>query len=208
MKRIAFVAGSLLFSLAAWAQAPGGAGGAHGGGHGEVHHPHVSNWWHFGDAYKETPALGWLAITFVVFVVGLIAVAKKPMNVFLENRADAVRKAIEEATRAKADAERRAREAEEKLAALDAEVRRMKSDFESQGKAELERLEKVGRDTAARIAKDAEDTIAAEVDRARTVLRAEAARLALESAEERIKAAVTADDDARLRQSLVQHLQA
>jgi F-type H+-transporting ATPase subunit b len=208
VKRLGFFAASLLFSVAAFAEAPGGAGGAHAGGSGEVHHAHVANWWHFGEQYKESPALGWLAITFVLFFIGLVAIAKKPLNIFLENRADTVRKAIEEAKRAKEDAERRARDAEAKLAALDAEVRRMKSDFESQGRAELERMEKVGRETAARIAKDAEDTINAEIERAQNVLRKEAARLALETAEERIKAALTADDDARLRQSLVQHLQA
>lgn len=210
MKRIGFVAASLLFSVAAYAAggAPGGAGGAHGGGSGEVHHPHVSNWWGLGEQYKETPALGFLTITFFVFLTGLILLAKKPINIYLENRADTVKKAIEEARRAKDDAERRAREAEAKLAALDDEVRRLKGDFEAQGKAELERLEKVGREAAARIAKDAEDTIAAETERARQVLRAEAARLALETAEQRIRAAVTPDDDARLRQALVQHLQA
>lgn len=178
---------------------------ASGGGD---HHAHVANWWGIGEQYKDTPALGLMAVTFLVFLVGLIALLKKPLNIYLENRADTVKKAIEEARRAQDDAERRAREAEQRLAALDVEVQRLKSDFEAQGKAEAERLEKVGRDTAARITKDTEDTIAAEIERAQQALRAEAARLALEAAEVRIKAAVTQDDDARLRSALVQHLQA
>ena len=81
MKRIGFIGASLLFSVAALAEggAPGGAGGAHGGGSGEHHHPHVSNWWGLGEQYKETPALGFLTITFLVFLVGLIAILRKPL---------------------------------------------------------------------------------------------------------------------------------
>lgn len=200
MNRYAWIAASMLLPVAAFA-AGAPADGAH-------HAPHVANWWGLGEQYKETPALGWLTITFVIFATALILILKKPLNIHLENRSIAVKRAIEEARRAKDDAEARAKAAEAKLAALDSEVRKMKADFEAQGKSEAERLENVGRVTAARIQKDAEDTIAAEVDRAQQVLRAEAGRLALELAEERIKAVVTAEDDARLRTALVNHLSA
>lgn len=181
---------------------------AEGAAHGGEHHAEVKNWWGIGSEYAESPALGLLSITFVAFLAVLVIALKKPLAIYLENRADTVRKAIEEAKRAKEAAEARAREAEAKLAALDGEVRRLKSDFEAQGKAEAERLEKLAQDAAARIAKDAEDTIAAEAQRAQLLLQQEAARLALELAEERIRGALTGDDEMRLQKSLMDELRA
>lgn len=189
----------------------GDAHGAKSGGHGGSaghHEPHVANWWHMGEAYAETPALGWLAITFLIFVAGIVYFVRRPLSSHLQTRADTVERAIAEATKAKEDAERRAREAEAKLAALDGEVRRMKADFTVQGKAEADRIEKTAADMAIKIAKDAEDTIGAETERARELLRAEASRLALQLAEERIKGMLSAADDDRLKKSLISDLSA
>lgn len=180
-------------------------GAAHGGGE---HHAEVKNMWGIGAEHAESPALGLLSITFLAFLGVLVVALRKPLGVYLENRADTVKKAIEEAKRARDAAEARAKDAEAKLAALGGEVLRLKADFEAQGKAEAERLEKLAHDAAARIAKDAEDTIAAEAQRAQLTLRQEAARLALELAEERIRGALTGDDEARLQKSLMDELRA
>lgn len=185
--------------------------GAEKGGHGGAahHEPHLSdiNW--FGiEGHAESPALGYLTITFLIFAGGVIYLVRKPLSLHLQTRADTVEKAIAEATRAKEEAEKRARDAEARLAALDGEVKKMKADFESQGKAEAERIEKAAADMSARIAKDAEDTIGAETERAREVLRAEASKLALQLAEERIKSMLNAADDDRLKKSLISDLSA
>jgi len=168
---------------------------------------HAINFWSIGPEYAERPALGFLAITFVVFVVGLVWVLRPRVATLLENRSDAVRKAIDEAKRAKEAAEARARDAEQKLKNLEGETARLVKDFEEQGKAETERLEKMAHEAAARIAKDAEDTISAEAERARQMLRAEAAKLALEMAEEKIRAALSGADDTRLQKALIDGLE-
>jgi F-type H+-transporting ATPase subunit b len=167
---------------------------------------HGINWWGVGQQYTEAPALGLLSITFVIFVAGLVWFVRPKLMTYLENRSDAVKKAIDEAKRAKEAAEARAKDAEMRLQNLEQETAKMRADFESQGKAEAERLEKLAQETAARIARDAEETIGAEADRARAALRAEAAKLALEMAEERIKAALNGNDDARLQKALVDGL--
>jgi F-type H+-transporting ATPase subunit b len=184
------------------------ADAAHHGGHVAHHEPHIANWWGIGEAYAETPALGWLTLTFLIFAGGIVYFVRKPLSQHLVTRADIVERAIAEATRAKEDAERRAREAEARLAALDDEVRRMKSDFEVQGRAEAERIEKAAVEMSAKIARDAEETIGAESERARESLRAEASRLALQLAEERIKGLLSAADDDRLKRSLISDLSA
>jgi F-type H+-transporting ATPase subunit b len=196
------IAFSLLASAVAFAEEHGEAAGeAHG------HAPEIKNLWNIGPQYAETPALGFLSITFAVFVIGLLVILRPRISILLENRADTVRKAIEEAKRAKEAAEARAREAEQKLASLEDEMKRLKGDFEMQGKAEMERIEKMANEAAARIARDAEDTINAEAARAQLTLRAEAARLALELAEERIKGALKADDEVRLQKALIAGLE-
>lgn len=190
---------ALLASARALAEAAG-----HGGAHGE---PHVANWWHVGAEHADAPALGLLVITFVIFVVGLVVLVRPKLAVYLETRSDDVRKAIEEARRARDAAEARAREAEQKLANLASEMQRLKGDFEAQGRAELERVEAMAQDAAARIARDAQDTIEAERARAQLALQAEAARLALELAEEKIRGALSPEDDARLRRALLAGLE-
>jgi F-type H+-transporting ATPase subunit b len=197
-------------STSAMASGGGSEGGAHHGA------PHVANWWGIGQEYAETPALGWLFCTFAIFVVVLAFGIPKlgvpgvvPMlTKYLGTRADAVEKAIAEATKARDAALARAREAEAKFAALDQEVQKMKADFEVQGKAEAERIESAANEMAKKIAKDTEDMVAAEVDRARESLRAEASKIALSLAEERIRQMLTPTDDARLRNGLVKDLQA
>lgn len=179
--------------------------GADAAGH---HAPHVANWWGIGEQYAQTPALGWVTVTFLIFVGALVYFARKPLTNHLVSRADTIETAIKEAQAAKAAAEARARDAEEKLAALAGEVDKMKADFESQGKAEADRIKMAAKDMAKKISRDAEDTINAEIERAREQLRAEASRLALQLAEERIKQMLTAADDDRLKGSLISELSA
>lgn len=175
---------------------------------GEGHEPHVANWWGLGKEHQEAPALGWLSITFLIFVGAVFKWAKKPLQTFLESRSSEVRQALEEATRAKVEAEARAAEYEERLRKLDEEIAALKDEFRGRGEAEAERIEAAARSAAERINKDTEDTIAAEYEKAREALKAEGARLALELAEDRIRGAVDKGDHERLYQSFIQDLSA
>lgn len=179
------------------------AGGAEHG-----HEPHVANWFGLGRQHQEAPALGWMMVTFAVFVAILVGWVRKPLGNYLEARSGEVRRALMEAQQAKAEAEARAAESEERLRKLDAEVAALTAEFRAQGEAELVRLEAAARATAERIAKDAEDTLAAESERAREALKAEAAKLALELAEARIRGAIADGDHQRLTQSFIQDLSA
>jgi F-type H+-transporting ATPase subunit b len=189
---------SALLSASA-ALAAGGGGGGH-------HEPHIANVWGLGEKYAETPALGWLSITFAIFAFGLVRLAGPAIKKHLVTRADAIEHAMAEAKKAKDEAERRAKDAEAKLAALEGEVARMQSDFEAQGKLEAERIQKAAEEMAKKIGRDAEDTIAAETQRAREQLRAEASSLALQLAEERIKKLLSAADDQKLTKTLITEL--
>ncbi len=196
-----------LLAPGALAESADATKGHEGAGGVQEHVAHVANWWSLGAKHADAPALGWLTITFLIFVIGLVVLLRPQLRMHLENRSDRVQRAIEEATRAKQLAEQKARDAQAKLAALDSEMIKLRADFEEQGRAEAVRMDQLAAQTAARIQKDAEDTINAERDRATLSLRAEASRLALEMAEERIKGALTGSDDARLQQQLLKHLE-
>ena len=161
-----------------------------------------------GEQYANTPALGWLTITFLIFVGVLVFFGRPAIKRHLETRADVVERAIAEARRAKEDAERRAADAEQKLAALAGEVEKMKGGFAAQGKLESERIAAAAEEMSKKIGRDAEDTITAEIERAKEALRLEASKLALQLAEERIKTMLSAADDDKLKQSLIQGLSA
>jgi F-type H+-transporting ATPase subunit b len=133
---------------------------------------------------------------------------KRPLTGHLENRSDEVKKALEEAAKAKAEAEAAAREYEDRLSKLDGEIDALKADFKSRGEAELKRFEEAGKAQAARILKDAEDTINAEVEKAQNELKAEASRLSIELAEERIAKALDNKDHDRLTKAFLDDIAA
>lgn len=172
-----------------------------GGGH---HEPHVANWWGaLSEQNADAPALGWMIVTFLVFVAILVASVRRPLGSYLAARSDEVKKALEEAKQARADAEARAREYEERLANLDSEIESLKQDFRSRGDAEVRRLEQAGKAAADRVVKDAEDTIAAEYDRAQHALKQEAAKLSLELAEETLRGVIGSEDHQRLEKAFL-----
>lgn len=201
---------SMFVATAAFAAEHGEAAAAHGEAAAGGHHgaPHVSNWFGIGEQYADTPALAWLTVTFLVFVGLLVWFGRPAIKKHLETRADTVEKAIAEARRAREDAEKRAKDAEAKLAALAGEVEKMKAEFTAQGQLESERINVAAADMAKKIARDAEDTIGAETERAKEALRVEASKLALQLAEERIKQLLTDADDGKLKTSLIQGLSA
>lgn len=180
---------------------------AGGGGGGDHHEPHVANWWGaLSEVNAHAPALGWLTITFVLFVAIVFKALRRPLTNYLETRSDEVKNALEEARQARAEAEAKARAYEDRLANLGAEIDALKGEFKSRGEAELRRLEQAGKAAAERIAKDAEDTIGAETERAQQALKTEAARLSLQLAAETLKTAIEAPDHSRLEQAFLRDM--
>ncbi|MEW5853896.1 MAG: ATP synthase F0 subunit B [Myxococcota bacterium] len=180
------------------ALAAGGGGGAHGGGHA----PHVEFWkWSM-----EAPPIGWMVFDFAVFMFLLVRYAGKPLSNYLVQRHTGVKKAMEEAAAAKAEAERKAREYEDRIKKLDAEVAAIKEDFVRNGQLVRERLVENGKVSADRLLKDAQLTISAEEKRALESLKSEAARLALEMAEKMVRERLAAPDHKRMTDDFIREL--
>ena len=192
-KTLSAVGSALLLLTSSVALAEGG--GTH-------HAPHVE-WFKWS---MDAPPVGWLIVDFAVFFFLLVRFGGGPLSAYLLNRHTAVKKAIEEAQAAKADAEKKAREFEARVNALDVEVTKIRDEFKKSGEALRDRILESGRRMGERIAADAKTTIAAEETRAHELLKQEAARLALQLAEKAVREKVGAPDHKRLNEDFVREL--
>lgn len=154
------------------------------------------NWWGIGSAYKESPAIGWTLITFVIFVAFVVRFAKKPLALFLQERSDHIKNSIEEAKRAKLDATAKLKQYEQRLLELDVEIAKMKSDFHHQGELERARLKQEAEKIAEQIRKESEQSLKAEVAKALHALKREVAEKILASAQKNLS--LNVDFDAKL----------
>lgn len=144
---------------------------------------HAINWWHLGSEYKDAPALGWLTITFLIFVYALIRAIKKPLSLYLETRSKDIQRAIEEGAKAKLESEQKLKLYEEKLKSLGNEIIKIKTAFMEQAEAEKKEKERLSKELEDRILRDTDDTIKANFERTKNRLAQEVIAQALKSAE-------------------------
>ncbi|MBL4818164.1 MAG: ATP synthase F0 subunit B [Deltaproteobacteria bacterium] len=161
------------------------------------------NWWGFGSAYQDNPAIGWMIITFVIFMALLLKAIKKPLANYLEARSEQIKNAIEEAKFAKEEAELKLRQYENRLLELDAELAKIKEDFRRQGEAEKARLKEEAKQIADQMLANTEETLKAEVSKAKHELKQEVAEHTLKAAQKRL--GVSESLEAQLCQNFVEN---
>ena len=131
---------------------------------------HGINWWHLGAAYSDAPALGWLSITFMIFVFLVVRSVKKPLSLYLETRSHDIKRQIEEGQQAKIESEQKLQVYEEKLRTLGHEIEQLKATFMKQAGVERVEKERLARINEARIMRDADDTIKSNFERSKNRL--------------------------------------
>ena len=140
----------------------------------------------------------WRCVNFAVMAGLLGYFVSKPIRNGLQNRRAEIEKALADANAARAAAEAKAREYQEKLAKAAAEIDTIYAAIRREGELERDRILASATEMAAKIEQEADSKAASAVARARAELRAEAARLAVELAEELLSKNVTAADQKRL----------
>jgi F-type H+-transporting ATPase subunit b len=157
-----------------------------------------------GEASPVESPTGWVFrwINFAI-VLALIVYAFRKAAPSFRSRAEEISRRIAEGTRAREAAEQQRREAQAKLAGIDAEVSAMRVDAKRGAEAEAERLKDLARVEAETIQRAAEAEIAAAERAARLELKAVAARLAVERAEASLRKDLTAQNEARLFSAFV-----
>lgn len=145
-----------------------------------------------------------IAINFALVAAAIIWFSKSAMPGMFRARTQDIRKTMDEAQRASADATRRLGEIESRLAKLDGEVANMRVQAEAEAAAEEQRIKAAADAEARKIVESAGQEVEAAARLARRELKAYAAELAISLAEKRIQ--VDAATDRALVDSFVGHL--
>jgi F-type H+-transporting ATPase subunit b len=136
----------------------------------------------------------WLNFAIVAGVIVWLLVKKAPS--MFRARGEAIRAAIEESGRTKAEAERRQSEAERKLAQIEQEIGAMREAAGRDAGAEAERLRAATREEMAKVDRAAQAEISAAARAARQELKTLTARLAVTRAQDLIRAQMSAGAEA------------
>ena len=140
----------------------------------------------------------WEWANFALLAAGLGYLIRKHAGPYYAARAAAIRKDLADSERAIEQAEARAAEVDRRLTRLDAEIAALRAESQKESAAEAERY---AQQTAAEIGRtgaNGEQEIWAAQKAARLELRRYAARLAVELAEQKVRAGMNADADQRL----------
>jgi F-type H+-transporting ATPase subunit b len=140
----------------------------------------------------------WRIVNFGILVFILVKFLNKPLRDFLRQRKELIEKSIKEAREAKELAMKALAEVEERLKVKDKEIEEIISSAKSSGEKEKERLIEEGEKLKAKILEQAKTNIEYEVKRAKEAIKAEAVDVAMQLAEEKIKAKITKDDQEKL----------
>lgn len=122
-------------------------------------------------------------INFAIVAIALIWVFAKKSGPWFRGNAQAISSAISNAQAAKADADRQLKEAEQRLARLEEEVRALRAHAEKEGAAEAERIRALAKSDVEKVGIAAKAEIEAAERAARLELKALAAKLAVDGAE-------------------------
>ena len=122
-------------------------------------------------------------INFAIVAAALIWVFGKVLPAKFRANAEEISSAITKATAAKAEADRKLRDAEQRLARLEQEVRGLREEAQKEAAAEAERIRALAKSDAEKISLAAKAEIEAAERAARIELKALAANLAVDRAE-------------------------
>ena len=143
--------------------------------------------------------VGMQATNFFLFLILLYFAVRRPIRDALGNRANAVRRDLDESARVKDEADRRYHEIERKLAGLDRRIEELKAEAAREADLEAARIRERAELDAVRIRETAERTVREEAIRARHEIRKEVVEQAAALAREIVKANVNHEDQLRLQ---------
>lgn len=177
LRAAAPLAASLCAAAAALAAEEGG--GSHG----------IAIPW--GEVIKQAINIGILAGVLFYFL-------RKPLSAFLKERSELLRKSIDDAAKARAEAAEKLSAIEARTAALADEIAGMNAKMDAEAVAEAQRLRETAAAEISRIRAQSEFAGEQEVKKAREELRREASLLSAQAAEELVRKTLTPADQERL----------
>jgi F-type H+-transporting ATPase subunit b len=158
-----------------------------------------------GAAARSTEIFKW--INFAIVAGALIWVFAKILPPKFRANAENINSAITKATAAKVEADRQLKDAEQRLARLEEEVRALRVEAEKEGAAEAERIRALAKSDVEKVGIAAKAEIEAAERAARIELKALAAKLAVDSAESLVSKQLTPQTQDALIAGFVKSLQ-
>ncbi len=137
-------------------------------------------------------------INFAVLVAILYKFAFKPITKALQDRADGIKKSLDDAKAANEEAERRLKEYSDKLAAAQKEGDALRDKARQQAQAEEQQIAARAREEAAHMVEQAKKDIEGEVKKARQALREEVVNISLQVTEKILEKKIETEDHKRL----------
>lgn len=160
-----------------------------------------------GEANSAAPTEVFKWINFAIVAAVLIWVFGKKLPPWFRNNAEKIGAAISKATAAKAEADRKLKDAEQRLARLEEEVRGLREQAQRDEAAEAERIRALAKSDAEKVAIAAKTEIEAAERAARLELKALAAKLAMDGAESLLAKQLTPQTQEALVAGFVKSLQ-
>ena len=145
----------------------------------------------------------WKTLNFALLIAALVWFGRKPAKAYFASATGRIRQGIDEATRARQEAEERAAEMDRRLADLGVEIAALRSSAHEEMAAEEARLRKQTEGELMRVQHRAQQEIASAASHARRELRAEAAQLAMELAQRKVRERMTPEVANRLVDAFV-----
>jgi F-type H+-transporting ATPase subunit b len=156
---------------------------------------------------KKEPDIAWKWANFAILAVVVGYLISKNLPPFFRSRTETIQKGISEAQQMKRDAEKRAAEMDARMSALGAEIETFRAQAHREMDQEGERIRQETARQIERLQQQAGLEIESAGKTARRELKTYAAKLALDLAEQRVRARLDSSAETALVDGFVQDLQ-
>lgn len=136
----------------------------------------------------------WRVVNFLILLAILYKLGWAKIKSFFAGRREEIKIALEEAVKAKEEAEKKFKEYSDRLDKATGEITQISEMIKSQGEVEKEKIIESARVSAAKMKEDSQARMEQELKSAGNLLRAEAAELSIKMAEEVIQKSVKEKD--------------
>ena len=165
---------------------------------------HSINWLSLGLRYKDSPALIWQILTFLIFISLFLFFLKKPLSSYLFVRSENFKKLIKDAEMAVVLAEKEKLKLEKRQDTLKKEVLEIQDTFKLQGEAEKKEIIESAHLNVKRIKESTKNHIKAEILQAKRYLKLQIINMAILKSKDYLKKNMSKTTDQTLQESFIQ----
>jgi F-type H+-transporting ATPase subunit b len=158
----------------------------------------VNNLWASEGGGRISGEVFWQVVSFVLLVILLAYVMKKPVRFFLIKRREDIKNSLEQSAKKEEESRKNSEDWEKKIISLSQEIADLHKKISEEGEAERQRIIEKAVEEGDRIRKQAQVIAEQEVKKARSALRKEMVDLSVELAERLLKECTQPQDQERL----------